>query len=324
MSRQAAFKPASFVQLGLTLCVALALTFVLTARTASAPILSLGPIAVADGTATVVGTVGPQAVDQTLTVNGQPVGIAAAGHFLASVHLNGASALDFQLADAAGQQTVGFDVPLTGALLGPGGVIPAGVLDSIQQAGVTLLAPVAGGRPLTVSGSVLDRGQLAGLSVNGQDVLQKLAGDGSFSVQVPGTTKVITLKVIDTKGVTETRLKRIKETTVTASRAVGVRIVKIRFFTRNAVRMHRMRMVVTVKDRLGRLIRGAKISVSARKGRLSHRPKATLSGRGGKATVSLRLRKAALGKRLVVVVVARTPKATARKRGSVGLPRGHR
>src|SRR5439155_12164464 len=115
MSRQAAFKPASFVQLGLTLCVALALTFVLTARTASAPILSLGPIAVADGTATVVGTVGHQAVDQTLTVNGQPVGIATAGHFSASVHLNGASSLDFQLADAAGQQTVGFYVPLTGA-----------------------------------------------------------------------------------------------------------------------------------------------------------------------------------------------------------------
>ena len=82
-------------------------------------------------------------------------------------------------------------------------------------------------------------------------------------------------------------------------------------------------MIITVKDKLGRLIRGARISVSARHGLLSRNPKATLSGRKGKATVGLRLSPSALGKRLVVTVVAKTPKAKARKTGSVRLPRGH-
>ena len=279
--------------------IALALTFALSARTASTPILNLGPVTVADGIATVTGMVGSEAAGQRLTVNGQPVGVDVAGHFSASVHLDGASALELSLTGSGGDQKTSFEIPLTGALLGPGGVIPAGVLD---------------------------KSQLAGLRVNGNDVLDQLHRDGTFSVQLPGTTKVVTLKVVDKQGVSETRTTRLTEQTVSASRADGVRIVKVRFFTRAAKRLHRVRMIVTVKDRRGRLIRGAKVSVSATKrGRLAHRPKATRTGRKGKATVGLRLRKAALGKRLVVVVVARTPKAKARKTSSVAIPgRGHR
>ena len=308
--------------------IALALTFALSARTASTPILNLGPVTVADGIATVTGTVGSEAAGQRLTVNGQPVGVDVAGHFSASVHLDGASALELSLTGSGGDQKTSFEIPLTGALLGPGGVIPAGVLDSLAHAGVSLLTPVTGpdGGPLILSGGVLDKSQLAGLRVNGNDVLDQLHRDGTFSVQLPGTTKVVTLKVVDKQGVSETRTTRLTEQTVSASRADGVRIVKERFFTRAAKRLHRVRMIVTVKDRRGRLIRGAKVSVSATKrGRLAHRPKATRTGRKGKATVGLRLRKAALGKRLVVVVVARTPKAKARKTSSVAIPgRGHR
>jgi hypothetical protein len=324
MNPSAASRSRLLLQLGLVVAVALALTFALAARPASAPILNLGPIAVADGTATVTGTLNSQAAAQTLTVNGQPVGVDVSGHFASAVRLNGASALDFQLKSAAGNQTVGFDVPLTGALLGNGGVIPAGVLDSLTQAGVSLLAPVIGGsgQTLTVSGGVLDKGRLSSLSVNGQDLLDKLQHDGSFSVQLPGTTKVVTLKVVDKQGVSETRTTTLKEQTVSASRAVGVRIAKVRFFTRNAVRLHRVRMVVTVKDRLGRLVRGARVSVSAKGRRLAHKSRASRSGRKGKATLTLRVRKSALGTRLVVVVVTKTPKAKARKTSSVGLPRG--
>jgi hypothetical protein len=327
MSHSATSKSASLAQLGVVIAIALALIFVLAARTASVPILNLGPIRVADGTATVVGTVGSKAAAQRLTVNGQPVGVDVAGHFAASVQLNEASALDFELTGAASDQKVAFEVPLTAALLGPGGVIPAGVLDALDQAGVSLLAPLAGtnGGPFTLSGGVLDKSQLASLSVDGQDILDKLAHDGSFTVQLPGTTKVVTVKVVDKQGVSETRTTRLKQASVAASRAVGVKITKIRFFTRRAARLHRVRLVVTVKDRLGRLIRGAKISVSARPGRLSRKPRSALTGRKGKTTVGLRLREAALGKRLAVVVVARTPRAKARKTSSVRLPRaGHR
>jgi hypothetical protein len=313
-------KSASLLQLGVAIAVALALTFVLAARTASTPILNLGPIAVADDIATVSGTLSSQTTAETLSVNGQPIGVDAAGHFAGSVRVDGASALDLQLRSAGGAQTVSFEVPL--ALLGQGGVIPAGVLDSLTQAGVSLLTPVLSGNGLTVTGGMLDKGQLAGLSVNGQDVLDKLEHDGSFSLQLPGTTKVVTLKIVDKQGVTETRTTRLKEQRVSAARAVGVRIAKVRFFTRSAVRFHRVRMVVTVKDRLGRLIRGARVSASAKARRLAYKPKPTLSGRKGKATLVLRVRTPALGKRLVVVVVAKTPKSKARRTSSVGLPRG--
>src|SRR5437879_6925362 len=58
MTRSAAVKLA---QLGLTLGMALALTFALAASSASAPVLNLGPITVADGTAAGAGTVSPEA-----------------------------------------------------------------------------------------------------------------------------------------------------------------------------------------------------------------------------------------------------------------------
>ena len=328
MSRSTTSKLASLIQLSVALAVALALTFALVARTASTPVLKLGRITVAGGSATVAGTVGSQTAGQQLTVNGRPVGVDAAGHFAASVSLNGASSLDFDLTSAAGDQKTSFEVPLTGALLGQGGVIPAGVLDSLAQAGVSILTPVTGsGGPLTLTGGVVDKSQLAVVSVNGEDVLGQVQHDGTFNVRLPGTTKFVTLKMVDKQGVTETRTTPVKGQTVSAAQADGVRIVKVRFFTRAAARLHRMRVLVTVKDKRGRLIRGAKVSVSvaAKKPRLSHRPKATRTGEKGKATIGLRLRKSALGKRLVVVVVARTPKTKARKTSSVAVPgKGHR
>jgi hypothetical protein len=46
-----------------------------------------------------------------------------------------------------------------------------------------------------------------------------------------------------------------------------------------------------------------------------------LSGRKGRATFTLRLGKAAFGKRLIVVTLAKTPKAKATKRSAVIVPR---
>jgi len=273
------------------------------------PLVQLGPITLVDGTAVLAGTVGPQAAGSTLTVNGQPLSVDASGAFAGTVDLNGSGSIAVELSDPVGGKTA-FTVPLT--LAGLGGVIPTGVLDSVQQAGVSLLSPIAGddGSLLTVAGSVLDKTQLAGLTANGMDILGALGSDGSFSVQLPGTTKVVTLTATDTHG------------TTAATSAMGVRIVKVRFYKQNARSRHFMRMVVTVKDRRGLLIRGAKISVrSTKAGRLSNRPKMHLSGRKGRATFTLRLGKAAFGKRLIVVTLAKTPKAKATKRSAVIVPR---
>jgi hypothetical protein len=290
------------------------------------PLVQLGPITLVGGTAVLAGTVGPQAAGSTLTVNGQPLSVDASGAFAGTVDLNGSGSIALELSDPVGGKTA-FTVPLT--LAGLGGVIPTGVLDSVQRAGVSLLSPIAGddGSLLTVAGSMLDKTQLAGLTANGMDILGALGSDGSFSVQLPGTTKVITLTATDTHGTTETIVagvghQTLSSGTTAAASALGVRIVKVRFYKQNVLRRHFMRMVVTVKDRRGLLIRGAKISVrSTKSGRLSKRPKMHLSGSKGRATFTLRLRKTAFGKRLIVVTIAKTPKAKATKRSAVAVPR---
>ncbi|MGZ4310160.1 MAG: hypothetical protein ACXVFC_09335 [Gaiellaceae bacterium] len=320
MSQTAAHKPASPLRLILPVGLALALVFTLAARSSSAPPLQLGPIVVADGIATVNGNVGGAGSGETLTVNGQPVGLDTTGSFATTVSLNGASTLDFGLTGPEGSQKVDFQVPL-GTLAGSIGVIPAGALDALEQAGVSLLTPVTGGKTLTVSGGVLDQGKLSSLTLNGQDLLSQLGTDHTFTITIPGTTKTIVLKALDSGGNSETQTLKIQES-VSAARAIGVRIVKIRYLKGNVARHHRLKMVVTVKDRLGRLIRGARISATSTKaGKLVRGSHATRTGAKGNATLGLRLRKAALGKRLTVLVVAKTPTAKARKRSSVRLPR---
>ena len=269
----------------------------------------------ATGTITSIYGAGQGSRTITAALDNQAGGSIAVNYPL---NLSGASSLDFGLGGPEGNQSVDFEVPL-GALVGSTGVIPPGVLDDLTQAGVSLLQPVTDGGSLVVKGGVLDEGQLSSLTLNGQDVLSQLTTDHTFTVTIPGTTKTITLQAIDKQGNSETIHE---QESVSATNALGVRIVKIRYLKGNVSRHHRLKMVITVKDRRGLLIRGARISVSSTKrGRLARRPHATLTGTRGKVTLGLQLRKVALGKKLVVLVVAKTPHAKARKRSSVRLPR---
>ena len=281
---------------GLLAVLVLALVCVSAASTASTPLLQLGPVTVANDTATLAGTVlASGSSTATLTVNGQPVGLDAAGAFSATVPLNGAV--------HARARTPGRAVPpsrrrsrsrLTGSL------IPARVLDSgPEQAGISLLAPtgVGNGEPLTVSGGVLDHGSLFSLTVNGQDVLGTLGSGGTFTVQVPGTTKVITLSAVDKNGSSETIQTPVSiPATVSAKNAVGVRFARIAFSTKNVRKTHRVRMIVTIRDLRGSLVKGATVSVRSLKcGRLQRTPKSGLTGPKGRATIVLPLRAVAFG-----------------------------
>jgi hypothetical protein len=320
------------IQLWIGLVVALGLALAPGAEPATTPLLQLEPIAVANGVATVAGTVATKGGTTSVTVNGQPLGVSAAGAFQGVVPLDGASSITIGLSEAGSEQQTSFQIPLTGALLGTGGVIPSDVLDSLERAGISLLTPLglASGEPLTVSGAVLDGSKLSSLTVNGKDVLGALAPDGTFSLQLPGTTKVVTLTATDKRGNTETKrtgvkLSRLKATTVNAANARGLRIAAVRYYKKAALRTHRVRMVVTVKDRRGLLVRGAKIGARALKaGLLVRQPKAGVTGPKGRATFVLRLRAAAFGKRLVVVSLARTPRTKALRKTAVRVPRRHR
>jgi hypothetical protein len=323
------------------LAAAVAALAILAVSTPSAPgeILSpavvLGPLTVANGTATVSGTLGVPYSDAHLTINGQPLAIDAAGNFSGVVNLGGQSVLKFTVKNSAGEVT-SVTIPLTTNIVGPGGVIGPDVLAELQKAAVSILKPVEGFRildelPLRIQGSVADKGSLASLTINGKDVLSLVGQDRIFSMLLPGTTKEVTVTATDTQGVSQSSTASVLHTSsmfttpvgrsVAAAGAQGVRIAKIRYITKNVRRTKRLRMVVTIKDRRGLLIRNASVSVRSRYARrILRNPRAKKTNRVGQAAFLLRAGNRAFGKRLVMITLAKTPAAKATKRSSVRIP----
>src|SRR5207247_2590011 len=110
-------------------------------------------------------------------------------------------------------------------------------LSGLQQAAASVTKPIGGfvsvgGEPISVSGGVGNRDQLASLSVNGVDALSLLHPNGTFTIPVPGTSKEVTVLMSDKQGVSvETRYPAVA-TYVSATNAVGVRISSIRYYTK--------------------------------------------------------------------------------------------
>jgi hypothetical protein len=341
MSRAHATQPRHIAIMGLlagavTALAMLAMTTPSAPGEILSPAVTLGPVTIANGTATVAGSLGVPHSDVKLWINGQPLGIDAAGHFAGAVNLNGQSHLILRLGNAAGEVT-SVTIPLTSNIVGPGGVIRPDVLAALQKAAVSILKPLEGFRiqdqlPLRIEGSVADRGSLVGLTINGKDVLSLLGTDRVFTVQLPGTTKEVSVTATDNQGVSQTSTVPVLHTSsmfttpagrsVAAAGALGVRIAKIRYVTKNVRRTKRLRIVVTVKDRRGLLIRNASVSVRSRFARrIVRNPKAKKTNRVGQAAFLLRARNRAFGKRLVMVTLAKTPTAKASKASSVRIPR---
>lgn len=298
------------------------LALVPAAAPAPTPLVTLGPITVLNGTAVVAGTLGPQASGVVLTVNGRPVSIKASGAFAGTIDLKGADTIVLALSRPATGVVIKLRIPLLGRT-----VIPGSVLDALMRAGISILQPVVKpGQPVVVNGSVSDGSQLVALTVNGVDVMTLLHG-GSFTVPLPGDTGQVQVDASGANGTTETInapvFRPFSTSTVSARNALGIRIAKIRYIRKGALRTHRMRMIVTVRDVRGRLIRGAIIRVTAKGHKLAKRPRATRSGPRGRATIGLRLRGSAYGKRLVTVTLAKTPRAKAHKTTSVRVPARH-
>ena len=320
---------------GLTLVVALWLLLPSAARagTLTSPI-TLGPTTVLNGVATVTGTLnGTAPAGATVSINGAPVGVNAAGSFAAVVDVAGRSSLELQVTDPASGGTSVVSIPLNTNVIGLGGLIPSDVLASIERAAVSVLEPVGGfkildGEPITVGGSVLDRDRLAGLAVNGQDVLGTLGSGTSFSIPIPGTTRTITIAATDNRGVSTSTTYPVTHhasavgTTVSAANAVGVRVAGVRYVTKGFRKSKRVRMIVTVKDNLGRVVRGATVQVNgAPASRLVRRPKLKRTDKFGRAGLLLTPRARAYGRRLFTVTIAKTPTAKAQRKTSVRVPR---
>lgn len=301
------------------------------------PSVSLGPITVVNGTATIAGSVKSPAAGTTITVNGAPLGLTAGGQFAGVVNLAGQTKLDIAVRNPVTGETSTTSIPLNSNIVGPGGLISPEVLSAIEQAGVTLLKPLEGfgildELPLDVKGGVLDGGKLADLKVNGTDVLDKLNKDGFFTVTVPGTTKEITVSATDHSGVTHTSSYQVQPAStvvatplgpsVAAAGAKGLRITAIRHTLKGVKKSRRFRTLVVVKDSRGYLVRGATVLVRplTRK-RLRALPKAVKTSKIGRANFVLRPAKKTFGKRIILHVSAKTPSAKALRRSFVRIPR---
>jgi hypothetical protein len=308
----------------------------------ASPIVSLGPVSVANGTATLSGQLtGAPAATYQLHVNGQPLGLNADGTFAGTVNLAGQSLLTVTARNPLSGETVTTQIPLTTNVVGPDGLIPGTILDALRRAGISLTVPEGGfvsldGGPIRVAGSVADRDQLAGLSVNGKDVLKTLGSDGSFAQILPGTSREVSVTATDKQGVTQTTafgvtpmssvINTAAGPSVAAAGADGVRIAKIRYLTKTARAKKRFRMIVTVKDRQNRLVRNAIVRVrpsnfQVRKKFVVGKQRTKRSSKTGQANFLVLVRKHALGKRVFLVTVAQTPKAKAQKTTSVRLPK---
>ena len=302
---------------------------------AAEPVIELGPVSVNNGTATLSGSVGTTpTAGLLLTVNGAPVGVdALSGQFSGTVNLNGQSVLNLVLKNPLNGETASIRIPLTANTIGSDGLVRPDVLRSLVDAGINLIRPEGGfkildGQPLMIEGTVLDKEKLASLTINGADVLKSLGSDGSFATPVSGSSKEVTVTATDRQGVSQTSsfatipvssvISTSAGPSVSAQGANGVRITSVRYITKNTRRTGRVTMIVTVKDRRGLLVRGAKVRIRgvARTNFLTLKGAQTkTTGRLGTATFSIKLNRRVLsaksvGKRFVVASVATTPRAS--------------
>jgi hypothetical protein len=111
-------------------------------------------------------------------------------------------------------------------------------------------------------------------------------------------------------------------TSVAAGNAVGLRIAGVRPSTKGVGTTKRFRVLVTLKDLQGRLVRGAIVSIGKVPGARNTLSStcSTFSNKLGQANVVVHVDQRSLGKRLFMKISARTPKARAVTLRSVRLP----
>jgi len=110
---------------------------------------------------------------------------------------------------------------------------------------------------------------------------------------------------------------------VASANAVGLRIVRVRHFTRGVSVTKRFRVLITLRDVRGRFVRDAIVSVSRMPGARNtiSGMHSTFSNRLGQARLVLPVARRMLGKRLYLKISARTPTARTLALRSVRLPR---
>jgi hypothetical protein len=313
--------------------LAVALAGAQSARAISAPVL-IDAVVVEDGVAVVTGFVDAELVE----VNGQIVEVAENGAFSARVDLT-QNALIIEVLNAP-DETITIYVPID-VLLATGG---EGVLNDLVDAGISVDRPTGGfkvvdGEMPIVEGRVLDDSNLESLAVNGVGVLRRLGDDGLFSIDLGSSRtsstsrETVTFVATDRRGVSQTSTftpTRVTSTiatragtSVSAAGARGVRISKMVLDSRSLRSAKHVRVLVTVKDRRGYLIRGASLRLVATPSKhvANGALRAGFTNRVGKAQFAFRIKASAFkGGLLTIAARASTPKSTATKKVALRLP----
>jgi hypothetical protein len=109
---------------------------------------------------------------------------------------------------------------------------------------------------------------------------------------------------------------------VAAGDAVGLKIARVRSSTKGVSTTKHFRVLVTLKDLKGRLVRDAIVSIGKAPGAVNtvSGTCSSFSNRLGQANVVVHVDQQSLGKRLFLKISARTPKARAIALRSVRLP----
>jgi hypothetical protein len=302
------------------------------------PPIDVGPITIGDGAAG--GSAGSAPANLTVTVDGRPATVDANGNVSVNVDPAGLSTVTLTVTNTETGRVSTIVIPVS--LIGPGGVIPASVFEPLRQAGVDVAVPPGGftstgNQPVEVSGSVADRSQLASLTVNGIDALSLLQPNSSFAVPVPGSSDHVVVSATDRQGVTGSTSYTItpvssatggssSTTAVGAASAIGVSITGVRYSTAYVKTRKLLGVTLTVRDKRGLLIHGAKVRIRPvfwQNAFVVSTPAARISDASGRVTFTLRLRASKFSgrRRFFTVETAITPSAQATRTTSVRVPR---
>lgn len=335
------------------------------------PVISLAPIKVVGGVASVTGTVnaGVNAnvsaganvnvnAKVKVTVNGAPVNVSAGGSFSATVNVAAQAGLVISAGDRASGATYTITIPDSAI---PSNGVAADALAQLDADAVTLILPPDGftivdGLAIRAGVRLANVTGIAKLTLNGTNLLARLkigtsSGSGSggssggggsgsggtgggkpghtgsssgetASAPVAGNATSVQLTVTGTNGAQQTTTVPVKtvrsvirigrQVSISAFGARGIRISAIKFNWSCAHSMSRLGVSVTVRDRQGYLIRDAVVMLQPAAHHATIANTAVgMSGRLGKATFSVPIASAAIGHRLYLKVVARTPRASA-------------
>lgn len=327
------------------------------------PLISLGPITVDNGVASVSGVVNASVgsnsanANVSVTVDAQPVSISAGGRFSAAVNLDAHAAVTVQAGDRSNGEAYSITIPASAI---PAGGTPSDALVQLNADVVTLMLPADGftivdGVDITADVHVGNIAGIASLKLNGADLLAQLkVGSSSSSsgtrakptkpsgkpgsvsppsgtnkpafrhhasAKVSGAAKNVKLSVKGTNGASQTttvRIQRIRsvirfgrQISISAFGARGIHISAIRFNTSGVARTGRLGVTVTVRDRRHYLIRDAVVMLQP----LAHRVSisgslAQMSNLLGRTTFTVPVAGSALGHRLYLTVIARTPRSS--------------